>query len=107
MLRVGRHDLVAGPDPQAAHDDVAALGRRPRQRDLLRRRADQPRQLAAERLALLHDTLEVRAAGPALLQLLALDGLHRLDGRARERPERARVQVGVALQHRQATADGC
>ena len=41
MLRVGRHDLVAGPDPQAAHDDVAALGRRARQRDLLRRRPDQ------------------------------------------------------------------
>ena len=51
-------------------------------------------------------SLEVRVARPPLLELPALDGLHGLDGRARKRAERARVQVRVALEHRQAAADG-
>ena len=49
-------------------------------------------------------SLEVRAVRPALLELAALHLVHRLHGRARERAERAGVQVGQALEHRQAGA---
>ena len=98
---VGRHDLVAGPDAEAAQDDVAPLRRRARERDLLGLRS-RPRELAAQALALLQHLLEVGPARPPLLQLPALDRLHRLHGRARERAERAGVQVGVPLEHRQA-----
>ena len=99
VLRVGGHDLVTRTDSQAAQDDVAPLGRRAGERDLLGLRRQQARELGAERLALGEHALEVRPARPTLLQLSALDRLHRLDGRARQRAERARVQVGVALQH--------
>ena len=106
VLRVRRHHLVARPDAQAAQDDVAAFRRRGRERDLFRLRAQEACKLAPQRLALLQRALEVRTARAALLQLEALDGLHRLDRRPRQRAERARVQVRIALQHRQAAADG-
>ena len=61
---------------------------------------------AARSEALGHDALEARAARPTLLQLLALEHLHGLDRRARERTERARVQVGVAVEDRETAADG-
>ncbi|HTF40805.1 MAG TPA: hypothetical protein VK754_09455, partial [Propionibacteriaceae bacterium] len=56
--------------------------------------------------ALVQDSLEVRSARSALLQLAAPDRLHGLRCRARERTEGAGVQVGVAVQHRKFAANG-
>ena len=106
VLGIGRHDLVIRPDAEPAENDVAALGRRGGQRDLLGRRDQEARKRCAKLLPLGQHLLEVRAARAPVLELPPLDRLHRLDARARQGPERAGVQVGKALEHREALPDG-
>jgi hypothetical protein len=74
--------------------------------DLLRLCPQQTCKCRAELIALVHNTLEVRSAGSALLQLTDLHRLHGLRGRARERAKCACVQVRVPVKHRQAAANG-
>jgi hypothetical protein len=63
-------------------------------------------EFSPEHLPLVQDSLEVRSARSALLELAALHRLHGLRCRARERAEGAGVQVGVAVQHRKFATNG-
>ena len=106
MLRIGRHDLVARPDAEAAQYDVASLSRRAGESDPVRMRTQQTREFGAEHLALVQDSLKVASARSALLQFEALHRLHGRYGRAGERTKGAGVQVGAAPEHRQSAAHG-
>ena len=48
---------------------------------------------------------EVLLAGPALLQVAVEHGLHRLHGPARERPVRARIEIGEPVEDGETCAD--
>ena len=85
MLRVGRHDLVVGPEVEAGEDDVAAVGRRPRQRHALAVDAHEPGEQAAHTLARLQHRIEVLAV------LRGRARGRRRAARRRPRPWRARA----------------
>ena len=59
VLRIGRHDLVARPDAEAAQHDVASLGRRAGEGDSLRLRPQQAREFGAKHLTFVQDSLKV------------------------------------------------
>ena len=95
-----RHDLVAGPEPEAADGDPAALGRRARERDLRRLGAHERRKRATQLLAKAHRRLEVRQPASTLHEV-ALDPVGEgLGDRPRERAERAGVEEGDRLEDR-------
>ncbi len=98
VLGVGRDDLVVRPETEPAEHDAAALGGGRRQRHTLRVHADLGRDDPAQALPRTHDRLEGlhSAAGPEL-RLRGFD--HRVVGRAGHRPDRARVQVRVAVEY--------
>jgi hypothetical protein len=83
VLRIGRHDLVARPNAEAAQHDVASLGRRAREGDSLRMRPQQAREFGAQQLTFVQDSLKIRAARSALFQLAVLHLLHGRYGYAR------------------------
>ena len=93
MLAVGRDDLVVGPEVEPGQDDVAALGRRGRERDV--RGIDVHH--AGERRACLpaqrEHLVDVGLAAAAPLEVGVVAGFHRLDRRARNGAHRAGVQV--------------
>ena len=104
MLAVARHDLVLRPEVEAGQDDVAAVGRRTRQGDLLRLDGQERGQLRPHLVAQAERAGEVRLAAAALCQvdeLLREDGLH---GRPRERSVRAGVQVREVVEYRKGGA---
>ncbi len=104
MLAVARHDLVLGPELEAGQDDVAAVGRRARQGDLLRIDGQERGQLRPDLVAQAERAGEVRLAAAALRQvdeLLREDGLH---GRPGERSVRAGVQVREVVEYRKGGA---
>ena len=104
MLRVRRHDLVPRLQPEPRHDDVAAVGRRARQCDRLRLCPDQRGKLLPDPCAQLEHGLEPRAAAAALLLVEARPLIDRVECRTRERAECARIEVGIALEHREQLA---
>ena len=61
-----RHDLVVRAEPEPAEDDVAAVGRARRQRDLERLGADEVPRCAPHLLPQLHHACEVRPAAAAV-----------------------------------------
>ena len=102
---VGRRDqLVFGAEPETCKHDVAAVRRRRRQRDVLGAHPHERRKLGPQLLAHLEETHEPRVAptpfADADLVLLA----HRVDRRASERADAPRLEVGVALEHRELRA---
>ena len=105
MLDVARHDLVVRPEVEPGEDDVAAVGRRSRQRDLRRLHREQRGELRAHHVAQLERAREVRLAAATLRGVDELLGDDRLDGRPRERPVRARVQVREPVEDREGGAD--
>ena len=94
-----RHDLVARLEVEAADDDRAALGGGARERHLRRIGVDEARERLTGLVPQRDRLLEVRQAASAVLGVV-LDRLHeRVRDGARERPERARVEVGDPLEH--------
>ena len=93
-----RHDLVLGPEAQAAEHDRAALGRRVGQSDLggvgVHERRERGPRLVPEREGL----LEVRDPAPAPAEIVGDSAGERLRDRTRERTERPRVQVRDGLE---------
>ena len=61
-----RHDLVVRVEPEPAEDDVAAVGRARRERDLQRFGADECRDARTQLVAQLHHAREVRASAAAV-----------------------------------------
>ena len=104
VLRVGRDDLVVGPQAEPGEHDVAAVRRRVRERHVLRRRGeklrDEPAKRRARRLHLL-DVLLAAAAELDVVAELLRDDFRR---RPRERAERSRVEVRDALEDRKQRA---
>jgi hypothetical protein len=98
MLAVGRDDLVLGAEPKAGEDDVAAVRRRGRQREVPLGHADCVRQLCPYPVAQLEGASEVVGPAAAVFEVRPVLRDHRLNGQAGERAVRARVQVGVALE---------
>ena len=105
VLRIGCDDLVAGLEAETRDDDPAPRHRGVRERHAPRLGTHQRRELAAHLVAEREHALEVRLSAAPVLRLPLLLGRHRGRRRTRDRPERARVQVGVASQHREAGAD--
>ncbi len=105
VLVVGRDDLVVWLEPEAGDGDVAAVGRRPRERDVLGRRADEARDRRPDAGPRRAGPLPVVRAGAAVLELARALGDHHLDRPARERTERAGVQVGEAFEDGQLGAN--
>ena len=99
MLGVRRDHLVVGPEPQAGDDDVHSLRRRLRQRDVLRRHADLRGEQAADARAGSEHLVEVGAPAAAAFELPGAQAAIASTVDARERAERAGVQVRVALEH--------
>ena len=95
------HDLVFRPQVEAGEDDVAAVGRRAGERDLLRLGADEAGECDAGLLAQAEHPLEVLLAEAAVGEIGVELLLHRSGGRAGERAEGAGVQVGEPLEHRE------
>ena len=100
VLGVRRHDLVLRRKLEPGEDDVAAVGGRARQRDLLDLDADEAGERAAHLEAQREHPLEVRRAEAAVLELGALLALHGVECRPSQRPERAGIEIGLPLEHR-------
>ena len=98
-MLVGRgHDLVARLEAEAADDDRAALGGGARERHLRRIGVDEARERLTGLVPQRDRLLEVRHAASAVLGVV-LDRLHeRVHDGARERRERARIEVRDPLQ---------
>src|SRR4051812_16802094 len=101
MLRVRRHDLVLRSEAEAGEDDVAAVGGRARQRDAVGPRSDQRRELLADPRPEREHALEVLPSAASALVVPARALVHGPNGCARERPERAGVEIREALEHRE------
>ena len=71
-----RHDLVLRAQPEPAEHDVAAVRGAGRQRDLLRLDADEGSDPAADLLAQVHDTREVRPPAAAFAVVALELGSH-------------------------------
>ena len=99
-----RDDLVLRPEPEPGEDDVATVRRRGGERDLLRLGSDDRGQRLSQLRSPLERPVEPGLAGPPLGEVACLFGLHRIDRRSRERPERSRVQIGRSLEHREERA---
>ena len=105
VLAVARHDLVLRSEIEPGEHDVAAVRRRPRQRDLRRLDAEQRRELGPHLVSHAERPREVRLSPTPLRNVDEFLGDHRLSGDARERAVRARVQVRVLLEDREGGAD--
>ena len=101
MLDVGRHDLVARAKRETVQDDVARLGRRAHERDVLGLDADHGRQPVAHLGAQSEELVEDRRVDSPLLERAALLARHHVGDAAGERPERAGVEIRVALEDRE------
>ena len=99
-----RHDLVLGREAEPGENDVAAVGRRGSERDALGTDADERAQLGARLLAQRQHTLEPLLAETAQLEIAPPLRRHRVSGFAGERPERAGVEIGDAVEHRESGA---
>ena len=99
VLDVARHDLVVRAQVEAREHDVAALGGRPGEGDVLRRHGQERRQARPHLLAQPEHVSEVGLAAPASGKVGQLFGDEGLDGRTRERPVRTRVQVREVVEH--------
>jgi hypothetical protein len=99
-----RHDLVVRSEVEPRDDDVAAVGGRPRERDLGRRDSDETCKPLAHALSQSEDAVEVPFAQPSALTVGTELDLHRVDGRSRQRAEGAGVQVRRPLEHREEPA---
>ena len=104
VLRVGRRDLVTVGEAEAGDDDVHALGGRVGERDVVGGRADLSREEPAHALAAFDHRLEVGLAAAPVLAFPGAQLRHRSERRPRERAERARVQVGEPVEHREPRA---
>src|SRR6476659_5683626 len=93
MLDVRRDDLVLRGETEAGEDDVAGVGRRADEGEVLRADLEQAREPLAGLLAQRQDRLEVLLAAPPVLEIAPVPLLDRLDGGPGQRPVRARVQV--------------
>ena len=105
VLDIARHDLVVRSEIEPGEHDVAAVRRRPRQRDLGRLDAEQRRELGPHLVSHAERPREVRLSPTPLRNVDEFLGDHRLSGDARERAVRARVQVRVLLEDREGSAD--
>ena len=90
VLLVRRHDLVPWGDAQAREDDLAAMRRRGRQRQMVVAHAEQCGDLRADAGAKLLQRVEVRAAASPVLELEVNFRPHRVHRRLRERAESPR-----------------
>ena len=106
MLGVRGHDLVARSDLQPVEDDVAALRRRRREGDGVRRRLQEPGERRAQLVAAREHRLEVLLTRSPLVEISGQGGLHRLHGPARQRAVRAGVEIREALENGKAGANG-
>ena len=98
VLDVGRHDLVAGADPEPCADDRAALGRRAGEGERLGRDGHDGRKSGAEPLAQLEDLRRVPGARPAALVVEPVGCGHRVQRAPRQRAEGARVEPDEAVE---------
>ena len=99
VLLVRRHDLVVRAEAEPGEDDVAAVRGRRRQRDVLGRHAGSaPPACRARARAALACPRVVPGPGAALGEVDERLRDHRLGGRPGERPVRAGVEVGDALE---------
>ncbi len=106
MLGVGRDDLVALSDAEPVEDDVAALRRRSCQGDRALRGSEEAGERRPEILAAGEHRIEVLATRAPLFQVAGERCLHRLDSSPRQRPVRARIEVGGPLEDRKPGANG-
>ena len=98
MLVRRRHDLVARLEIEPRENDVAAVRRRHRERDLIRLGGDECCDLRAQLPTQREHPLEVRTVDPPALEVVGQRCGDRLHHPARERPERAGVEVRHALE---------
>ena len=101
VLLGGGHDLVLRLQVEAGEDDVASVRGRAGERDLLRLGADEAGERCPGLLAQVEHPLEVLLAEAAVGEIGVELLLHGRGRRARERAERAGVQVREPLEHRE------
>ena len=104
VLLVGRDHLVLAGEPQAREHGRAATRRRLHERHPLGLDAEDRSECLARSLAQLEHLLDVLLAGSAFIEVTLRLRDERVDGRARKRPVRARVQIRVALEDRELRA---
>ena len=97
MLGVRRHDLVAPAHAESGEDDVAAVRRRAREREVRRRRTDCSRDFLPHAFAQREHALDPRLSAASELVIEPVAFGHRRDRRARERPQSPRVQIREAF----------
>jgi hypothetical protein len=100
VLGISRHDLVTRSEVEPGHHDVAAVSGRSRQRDPVRARPDQLGDLCPHAAAKRKHVVEPGPAPATVLLVEAGPLRHRLERSARERAERARIEIGEALEDR-------
>ena len=88
-----------GAELETGEDDVAAVRRRRRQRDVLGADADERGDVRPQLLAHLEEAREPREAAATLADAGLLLRAHRVDRPARERADAPGLEVGVALEH--------
>ena len=99
MLVRRRDHLVGRAEVEPLEHEVAAVGRRRRQRDLLRLDRDEPGEPGPELGAQVHDPLDVRASRPAVDEVAILLGVHGVEGRSRERAAAPGLEVRQPVEH--------
>ena len=100
MLVRRRHDLVARAEVEPGEHDVAAVGRRRRQRDVLDVDADERGDVAAELLAQRQECARTARALPRPSRSPRSSSARIASiVSARERPDAAGLQVGEPLEH--------
>ena len=107
MLLTSHDDLVVRPEIEPGEHDVAAVRRRPRQRDVLRLDTHECGESRAYVGSQLEVAVEIRLPHPALLEVGVQLLLHGLECRPGERAERTGVEVGDALEDREERARLC
>jgi hypothetical protein len=98
MLDVGGHDLVLAGEAETGEHDVARVRGRADERDVLRSDLEHCGQRLSGALAQGDCLFEVRIPAATPFEVAAVELRHSIDGRARERAVRARVQVRIALE---------
>ena len=101
MLGVGRHDLVGRAEREPGDDDVHALRRRLRQRDILGGHGELLREERTHALHSLDHGVEVRLPGATVGRLPAAQLGHRVEGLPRQRAVGAGIEVRELLEHRE------
>ena len=99
VLVRGRDQLVIRPQLEPGQDEIASVGRRSRERNLLRVDADEAGELGAELRAEREDALDVVEPDPAVGEISLLLGAHGLRRCAGQRAGASRLEVRHAFEH--------